>query len=115
MSSSQVNLELQERYSSERMIELLEKLEKNNILKTNSNNIAGQLSEKTQIHSLTLMVCQECNLRCSYCYGEGGEYHDRGIMNQEIGKKAIVFGLENCAENSLSIIFFGGESIRKDC
>lgn len=111
MTPPQVELALQESYSSERAIVLLEELEKNNILRTSANNIDGKLSEKIQVHSLTLMVCQECNLRCNYCYGEGGEYHDRGIMNQETGKKAIVFGLENCVENSLSIIFFGGEPL----
>lgn len=111
MLPSQVELILQGNYSSERLVELLDELEKNNILKTAANNLDGKLGDKIQVHSLTLMVCQECNLRCSYCYGEGGEYHDRGIMNLEIGKKAILFGLENCVENSLSIIFFGGEPL----
>lgn len=107
----QVEVEVQDRYTSEKLLELFEDLEKNNILKTATNNIDRQLTEKVQVNSLTLMVCQECNLRCSYCYGEGGEYHDRGIMTIETGKKAITFGLENCKDNALSIIFFGGEPL----
>lgn len=110
---NEVELFLHNKYSSEELEELLKELEKNYIIKTveNIEKFNGQLSAKLEIQSLTLMVCQECNLKCTYCYGDGGEYHDCGIMDLEIGKKAILFGLENCVKDSLSIIFFGGEPL----
>lgn len=111
MAAFEVEETLQNQFESTSLLEVFEQLEHNNILKTASNIITGELSEKSMINSLTLMVCQECNLRCRYCYGEGGEYNDRGIMSLETGKKAIVFGLENCEKEILSIIFFGGEPL----
>lgn len=61
--------------------------------------------------SLTLMVSQECNLRCIYCYGNGGEYNKRGLMNFEVAKQAVDFLVKNSKSNDLSVVFFGGEPL----
>lgn len=70
-----------------------------------------QKDEKS-VNSVTLMVCQECNLRCSYCFGEGGEYSDKGKMSFEVGKESIQFGFDNHKnQDSMSVVFFGGEPL----
>ena len=61
--------------------------------------------------SLTLMISQECNLRCIYCYGNGGEYNKRGLMNFEVAKQAVDFLVKNSKSNDLSVVFFGGEPL----
>lgn len=33
-------------------------------------------SENMRLAALTLMVSQECNMKCAYCYGDGGEYNN---------------------------------------
>lgn len=63
------------------------------------------------ISSITLMIVQECNMRCSYCYGEAGEYHDRGKMKFSTAQKAIDFLLANSQTKELSICLFGGEPL----
>lgn len=63
--------------------------------------------------SLMLMVSQECNLRCTYCYGVNGEYNHKGIMSIETAKKAIDCFIENSAAEKLNICFFGGEPLIK--
>lgn len=44
---------------------------------------------------VTLMIVQECNLRCTYCYGDGGEYQDKGKMSLEVAQRSIDFLVAN--------------------
>lgn len=37
------------------------------------------------------MITQDCNLRCNYCYGDGGEYLNKGIMSFDLTKQSIDF------------------------
>lgn len=57
------------------------------------------------------MLVQECNLRCSYCYGGDGEYNDRGRMDLITATQAIDFLFNQASEEELSICFFGGEPL----
>ena len=59
--------------------------------------------------SVTLMLAQKCNLRCTYCYGESGEYGDCGVMNLDIAMKAIDYLAKISKEKKLYVVFFGGE------
>lgn len=66
---------------------------------------------KFEPSGLTLMVSQECNLRCKYCYGEGGEYNNKGKMTFEIAKKAIDYFVKVSKVDKVGICFFGGEPL----
>ncbi|WP_066495558.1 PapB family radical SAM/SPASM ranthipeptide maturase [Abyssisolibacter fermentans] len=61
--------------------------------------------------ALTLMISQECNLRCKYCYGENGEYSNKGKMDFIVAKKAIDYFIQQSPSDKLSICFFGGEPL----
>jgi uncharacterized protein len=61
--------------------------------------------------ALTLMISQECNLRCKYCYGKDGEYSNKGKMDFSIAKKAINYFVDQAPSDILSICFFGGEPL----
>lgn len=65
------------------------------------------------IRTITLLVVQECNLRCSYCYGEDGNYNDSGVMDINTAKKSVDFLIEKSKSDSLSVCFFGGEPLLK--
>lgn len=71
------------------------------------------VSKKKQLNatSVTLMVCQECNLRCKYCYGDGGEYSNKGKMSFLTAKKAIDFLVAHANKEILNVCFFGGEPL----
>lgn len=66
---------------------------------------------RINLSSLTLMVCQECNMKCAYCYGEGGEYKNKGKMSKETALRAVDYLIENSKEDELAIAFLGGEPL----
>lgn len=64
------------------------------------------------VKSLCLMVAQDCNLRCKYCFGDGGTYGHRAIMSAEIGRAAVDFIIKNSKiRKHCEIDFFGGEPL----
>ncbi len=65
-----------------------------------------------ELQSIILMTIQDCNLNCKYCYGEGGQYKDKGIMQIDTAKRAVDFLINNCGDRKkVDIVFFGGEPL----
>lgn len=64
-----------------------------------------------KVSAIILMIVQECNLRCVYCYGNGGEYTNKGIMSQKTAFDSVDFLINNSDEKELFITFFGGEPL----
>ena len=64
------------------------------------------------VKSLCLMVAQDCNLRCKYCFGDGGTFGHRAVMSEEVGKAAVDFIIKNSGiRKHCEIDFFGGEPL----
>ena len=65
------------------------------------------------VKSLCLMVAQDCNLRCKYCFGDGGSYGgQRAVMSPEVGRAAVDFIIDGCGPRKhCEIDFFGGEPL----
>lgn len=61
---------------------------------------------------ITLFISQKCNLKCTYCYGNKGEYGEEGFMNKQTAFKSIDL-LIKLSKNSkdLGISYFGGEPL----
>lgn len=78
-------------------------------------DIAPKLKKRhTVIKALCLLVAQDCNMACKYCFASEGEYHQgqRQLMSLETGKKAIDFLIENSGtRKNLEVDFFGGEPL----
>ena len=76
-------------------------------------NVPPTFAEIGIVKSLCLMVAQDCNLRCKYCFGDGGSYGgDRAVMSEEVGKRAVDFIIENSKNRRhCEIDFFGGEPL----
>ncbi len=64
------------------------------------------------VKSLCLMVAQDCNLRCKYCFGDGGTFGHRAVMSEKIGCAAVDFIIKNSGvRKHCEIDFFGGEPL----
>lgn len=61
--------------------------------------------------SLTLIVTDECNLNCSYCY-ENCKERKKGKMDLAVAKEAITYYMEReDVHKDVAIDFFGGEPL----
>lgn len=59
---------------------------------------------------LLLLVSQDCNMRCRYCYAQGGTYgEERILMTKETAFKALDIALSLGEINGIA--FFGGEPL----
>ena len=71
------------------------------------------LPDDYPIKALCLHISHDCNLRCKYCFAEGGDFgHGRKNMPFEVAKKAIDFVIARSGtRHNLEIDFFGGEPL----
>jgi uncharacterized protein len=72
---------------------------------------AGEMpaSSDLPVVNIILFLTQACNMRCAYCYGNGGEYGKRGVMTLETAIAAVDWLMENSLdEKKIYIGFFGG-------
>ncbi|MBQ5502621.1 MAG: 4Fe-4S cluster-binding domain-containing protein, partial [Selenomonas sp.] len=76
-------------------------------------DVPPTFKQKGLVKSLCLMIAQDCNLRCKYCFGDGGSYgQERAIMSPETGKKAVDFLIKASGPRKhLEMDFFGGEPL----
>lgn len=75
-----------------------------------ANDAAAKRPPDRDIRSMLLFVAQECNMACVYCYGQGGEYANKGMMNADAAFKAVDWLMENSGDaESVNVGFFGGE------
>lgn len=63
--------------------------------------------------TLVLEVAQACNLRCTYCYAEGGTYGGPPrLLEPEMARRAVRHLLDHSGDrDSVTLIFFGGEPL----
>ena len=65
------------------------------------------------VKAMCLLVAQDCQLRCKYCFASTGDYGGhRAMMSLETAKKAIDFLIEKSGKRrNLNLDFFGGEPL----
>jgi uncharacterized protein len=62
--------------------------------------------------NIALFLTQTCNMRCLYCYGQGGEYGQPGVMTGETAHAAVDWLMVNSLDaEQVHIGFFGGEPL----
>lgn len=101
---------LKSTFDNEKFSSLLEDMEEAGFLKID-DKVLQYTYDKGKISALTLMIIQECNLKCKYCYGDGGEYNDKGKMKKEVALQAVDFLIDETDCDNLSIAFLGGEPL----
>lgn len=61
------------------------------------------------LQKLVLNISNDCNMRCRYCYADGGSYGgNRALMTLQIARQAVERVFEHY-KNVHTVMFFGGE------
>jgi len=70
-------------------------------------------ADPAPLSTLVLEVAQDCNLRCSYCYAESGNYGAVPcLMDPAMARRGVRYLLEHSAgREDVTLIFFGGEPL----
>jgi len=70
-------------------------------------------NEDSVVKAMCLHVAHDCNMVCTYCFGEQGTFAgSKCLMSLEVGIKAIDYLIANSgSRRNLEIDFFGGEPL----
>lgn len=95
------------------VIEELRQLDADGILSHVQTPVDPSNLSAVQPSGVTLMVTQSCNLKCSYCYGDGGTYGSgTPVMAQSVADAAIRLMLHRSPDKARFVVtFFGGEPL----
>ncbi|MDR0974395.1 MAG: thioether cross-link-forming SCIFF peptide maturase [Ruminococcus sp.] len=105
-------------YTKEEIIECydeIKELYKEDLLY--SSDIYGDYAAKSvpsPIKAMCLLIAEDCNLRCEYCFAEGGDYGKgaRKLMPLVTAKAALDFLVSHSyGRENLEVDFFGGEPL----
>lgn len=80
-------------------------------LKEENCEVEGYISEKCE--RFVLVISQDCNLACKYCYAQQGSYGENHskLMDFETFKQSIKFLLSKFPKGINKLQFFGGEPL----
>lgn len=91
----------------------LHQLMEKNLLYAPDIDVPPTFKQQGIVKSLCLMIAQDCNLRCKYCFGDGGSYgQERAVMTPEVGCQAVDFLIHASGPRKhCEMDFFGGEPL----
>lgn len=99
-----------------RTLELYELTDEDSFINLSNEEIEtpfiNNYEETSTLSRLTLNMSNECNLKCKYCYANGGNYHrDNAIMSKETFNKIIDDLKKRNIKSIREVKFFGGEPL----
>lgn len=108
--------QLKDRYDAGEMREILGELHelmKRGELFAPDIPVPPYFGEKGIVKSMCLLVAEDCNLRCKYCFADTGDMgHGRRLMTKEVGKAAVDYIIAHSGKRiHCEIDFFGGEPL----
>jgi uncharacterized protein len=111
---------LKKKYGESIVLEKIDELLRNDILKKNKeinedNAKDPGYDEETPetINSIDVLLSEDCNLACKYCFVKKGHYrHKTALMQPDVGEKTVDFLIQKSGKkNDLFLCFFGGEPL----
>lgn len=72
----------------------------------------NEYCKKDRCGLLVLNITETCNLKCKYCFANGGSYNsEKKVMDLDILKKSVKYVLDNYKDGIRTLSFFGGEPL----
>lgn len=109
---------LKEKYGERVILKKTEEMLINGILKNKGgkNETAVNLPSKHDvniINSIDILISEDCNLACKYCFVKNGQYHGKSdLMELNVGEKTIDFLIQKSGNRKdMFVCFFGGEPL----
>lgn len=108
---------LQEKYprsEAEEVVGEIKELIAMGYLNTSDDYSGVEIQDTGVVKAMCLHAAQDCNLRCTYCFADTGEYHmqSRTMLSLETGKKALDWLVAKSGKRrNLEVDFFGGEPL----
>jgi uncharacterized protein len=109
---------LSRRYGVSSVEEALNELERagfihpaSDVVPDTGKNLPGDVPLPPFSH-LVMNISHRCNLRCRYCYADGGRYGGTGmLMKPETAVDLVDYLMEESKDDRVLITFFGGEPL----
>ncbi len=123
MPRDRVLEDLQGRFSETEVLETLDELEHAGLVSSFEHKfehepaVSGHRPPVAQlplpgVSHLVMNVSHACNLKCTYCYADGGSYKGRTeLMSTDMAASLAGFLLDNTSDQNVMITFFGGEPL----
>ena len=112
-TTDQENIEslLSSEYNPECVRESLALLEREGVFRSGDETGPRPMEDSLGAKELYLQISHQCNLRCSYCYAEGGHFGGpAAMMDETTAQQAVDFLLDSAgSEDICSLNFDGGE------
>ncbi len=84
----------------------------NRYLTIYSSEIKPYKLKEQKINSLTLNICDDCNMQCNYCYQSKNKTdHDAEYMSKDVAIKSIEFLFSESPDNTIYLNISGGEPL----
>jgi len=113
-SRDEVVLRLKDRFDQQELLSVFQeigRLQREQVIFTPPAVRGPTASGPQAVKALCLLVSQDCNLSCRYCFARDGQ--DQSVLNMpwEVGRKAVDFLLAQGSGRFREIDFFGGEPL----
>lgn len=117
VSDAEIAAALKGKYEKEQLAETLSELREmiaSGYLFTPDEEPEIKINTAGIVKAMCIHAAHDCNLRCTYCFADAGEYHmrDRSLISPETGKKALDWLVKKSGNRrNLEVDFFGGEPL----
>lgn len=117
MTKSEIIEKYKKEYEEELIAEALDEIkilkEEGLLFSEDQTFLKEHYNEANIIKAACLHVAHDCNLSCNYCFASQGNFKgQRELMNEEVGKRALDFLIENSGNRrNIELDFFGGEPL----
>jgi len=88
-------------------------LDEGTLFQSDAARKAHRTSDRLRLQDVVVQIAYGCNLKCTYCYADEGEYGggEQIMMSTQTAERVVDFAFENRGSSSLGFAILGGEPL----